>query len=86
MTGRVPSERTGKPVRRQYLFRLLGARVFLSATKILACFPTTPRARCPVRLLLQQGGVPVAAGASLAFGCGFELRAFELGHAHGDLL
>ena len=31
MTERVPSERTGKPVRRQYRFRLPGARAFLLA-------------------------------------------------------
>lgn len=31
MTERVESERTGKPVRRQYLFRLPGARAFLLA-------------------------------------------------------
>ena len=86
MTERVPSERTGKPVRRQYRFRLPGARVFLSTAKILACFPTTLWARCPVLLLIQQGGVPLAAGASLAFGHGFELRALEFGHAHGDLV
>ncbi len=30
-TERVPSERTGKPVRRQYRFRLPGARAFLLA-------------------------------------------------------
>ena len=31
MTERVESERTGRPVRRQYLFRLPGARAFLLA-------------------------------------------------------
>ena len=35
MTERVPSERAGKPVRRQYRFRLPGARVFLSAQRFL---------------------------------------------------
>ena len=31
MTEKVESERTGRPVRRQYLFRLPGARAFLLA-------------------------------------------------------